>query len=98
MANVDVTRIAGNIGALNAEELEKAWQWGADFVTLSPVQQTLSHPEQMAMGWSNFQTLVQQAKLPVYALGGMTHQDIQQAQQLGAQGVAGIRGLFEGSR
>jgi thiamine monophosphate synthase len=61
------------------------------------VQQTLSHPEQAAMGWSNFQLLVQQAKLPVYALGGMTQQNITQAQQVGAQGVAGIRGLFEGS-
>jgi 8-oxo-dGTP diphosphatase len=85
------------ISTHNAEELEQAWQWGADFVTLSPVQQTLSHPEQAAMGWSNFQLLVQQAKLPVYALGGMTQQNITQAQQVGAQGVAGIRGLFEGS-
>ncbi|MDO8415739.1 MAG: Nudix family hydrolase [Agitococcus sp.] len=86
------------ISTHNGEELEQAWQWGADFVTLSPVQQTLSHPEQAAMGWQNFATLVQQAKLPVYALGGMTQQDITQAQQLGAQGVAGIRGLFNGSR
>jgi 8-oxo-dGTP diphosphatase len=85
------------ISTHNAEELEQAWQWGVDFVTLSPVQQTLSHPEQMAMGWSKFQLLVQQAKLPVYALGGMTQQNITQAQQVGAQGVAGIRGLFEGS-
>ncbi len=83
------------ISTHNAEELEQAWQWGADFVTLSPVQQTVSHPEQAAMGWPNFQALMQQAKLPVYALGGMTHQDIVQAQQLGAQGVAGIRGLFD---
>ncbi|MDO9177341.1 MAG: Nudix family hydrolase [Agitococcus sp.] len=86
------------ISTHNAEELEQAWQWGADFVTLSPVQQTLSHPEQAAMGWQNFATLVQQAKLPVYALGGMTQQDITQAHQSGAQGVAGIRGLFDGSR
>lgn len=86
------------ISTHNAEELEQAWQWGADFVTLSPVQQTLSHPDQVALGWSNFQTLVQQAKLPVYALGGMTQQDLTQAQQFGAQGVAGMRGLFEGLR
>lgn len=86
------------ISTHNVEELEQAWQWGADFVTLSPVQQTLSHPEQLAMGWQNFATLMQQAKLPVYALGGMTYQDITQAQQLGAQGVAGIRDLFDGSR
>lgn len=86
------------ISTHNAEELEQAWQRGADFVTLSPVQQTASHPEQAAMGWQNFASLVRQAKLPVYALGGMTHQNITQAQQLGAQGVAGIRGLFDGSR
>ncbi len=86
------------ISTHNAKELEQAWQWGADFVTLSPVQQTLSHPEQVAIGWQNFANLIQQAKLPVYALGGMTRQDITQAQQFGAQGVAGIRGLFDGSR
>jgi 8-oxo-dGTP diphosphatase len=86
------------ISTHDAEELEQAWQSGADFVTLSPVQQTSSHPEQPAMGWQDFATLMQQAKLPVYALGGMTHQDITLAQQFGAQGVAGIRGLFDGSR
>ncbi len=81
----------------NAQELQQAWQWGADFATLSPVQPTLSHPQQVAMGWPQFTDLIQQAKLPVYALGGMTHQDITKAHQSGAQGVAGIRGLFEGS-
>ena len=86
------------ISTHNAEELEQAWRLGADFVTLSPVQQTSSHPEQPAMGWQDFATLMQQAKLPVYALGGMTHQDITLAQQFGAQGVACIRGLFDGSR
>lgn len=84
------------ISTHNADELERAWQSGADFVTLSPVQPTLSHPQQAAMGWLQFAELMQQAKLPVYALGGMTHQDITQTHQLGGQGVAGIRGLFEG--
>ncbi len=82
----------------NTQELQQAWQAGADFATLSPVQSTLSHPQQLAIGWQHFAELVQIAKLPIYALGGMTSHDITQAQQLGAQGVAGIRGLFDDSR
>lgn len=77
-----------------AKEIEMAWQLGADFATLSPVNKTLSHVEQQGMGWPMFGSLVAQAKLPVYALGGMTLADIPLAQQNGAQGVAGISGLF----
>jgi 8-oxo-dGTP diphosphatase len=78
----------------NTRELEMAWQLGADFATLSPVNNTLSHVEQSGMGWQKFGDIVQQAKLPVYALGGMKKEDIPLAQQYGAQGVAAIRGLF----
>jgi 8-oxo-dGTP diphosphatase len=46
------------------------------------------------MGWKSFGDIVQQAKLPVYALGGMNGADILLAQHYGAQGVAAIRGLF----
>lgn len=76
------------------EELEMAWQLGADFATLSAVNNTLSHIGQVGMGWARFGHITQQAKLPVYALGGMTRADVPLAQQHGAQGVAGIRGLF----
>ena len=71
-----------------------AWQLGADFATLSPVNSTLSHVGQSGMGWKSFGDIVQQAKLPVYALGGMNSADIPLAQHYGAQGVAAIRGLF----
>jgi 8-oxo-dGTP diphosphatase len=76
------------------KELEMAWQLGADFATLSPVNSTLSHVGQSGMGWKSFGDIVQQAKLPVYALGGMNGADILLAQHYGAQGVAAIRGLF----
>ena len=78
----------------NIKELHMAWQLGADFATLSPVNNTLSHVEQSGMGWEIFADTVQQAKLPVYALGGMKKEDIPLAQHYGAQGVAAIRGLF----
>ena len=78
----------------NIKELHMAWHLGADFATLSPVHSTLSHIEQSGMGWKKFADTVQQAKLPVYALGGMKNEDTPLAQQYGAQGVAAIRGLF----
>jgi len=78
----------------NAEELMRAEQLGVDFVTLSPVAATASHPDTGWLGWQRFAELVQTAKVPVYALGGMLDKDVATAKAAGAQGVAGIRGLF----
>lgn len=75
----------------NVEEIQQAQNRGIDFVTLSPVQPTLSHPDESAMGWTEFSQLVANAKIPTYALGGLTDQDLKQAIASGAQGVAGIR-------
>ncbi|HNL35545.1 MAG TPA: Nudix family hydrolase [Agitococcus sp.] len=82
------------VSAHDQQDLAKAWLIGADAATLSPVCPTASHPTQPAMGWQVFQDTVKTAKLPVYALGGMTKDDIGLAQQYGGQGIAGIRGLF----
>lgn len=82
------------VSAHHQQDLAKAWLIGADAATLSPVCATASHPSQQAMGWQAFEDTVKTANLPVYALGGMTKEDISLAQQHGGQGVAGIRGLF----
>lgn len=74
-------------------ELARAEQFGVDFVTLSPVLATPSHPGQPGMGWEAFAGVVAQAGLPVFALGGMRQADLEQAWRAGAQGIAGIRGL-----
>ncbi|RDJ00188.1 Nudix family hydrolase [Dyella solisilvae] len=74
-------------------ELERA-KVLADFATLSPVAATASHPDAPALGWSAFQTMVEMAALPVYALGGMTWADVGPARRAGGQGVAGIRGFW----
>ena len=65
-----------------------------DFVTLSPVQETPSHPGVPGMGWEAFAALVAQAHVPVFALGGMRGDDLARARAAGAQGIAGIRGLY----
>jgi len=74
----------------NRQEVEHAQKIGVDFICLSPVRVTQSHPEQQAMGWQVFEQLVEGATIPVYALGGMQEVDLEQARQCGAQGIAAI--------
>lgn len=77
----------------NAEELFAAQQLGLDFVVLSPVQPTLSHPELSALGWRKFAALIRDYPLPVYALGGLHLGDLQTGQEMGAHGIALMRGI-----
>jgi 8-oxo-dGTP diphosphatase len=74
-----------------ADELERAAAIGADFATLSPVCATSSHPDASPLGWDRLAELVREARLPVYALGGLGPDDLDRARAAGAQGVAGIR-------
>ena len=78
----------------NAEELALAEQMGVDFVTLSPVQPTLTHPEAVPLGWEQVSELIDGFNRPVYVLGGVGPADRERAWQAGAQGVAGIRAFW----
>jgi len=71
-------------------ELQAAAKLGCDFTVLSPVLPTASHPEALPLGWETFAELARTARMPVYALGGMTLADVDRARQAGGQGVAGI--------
>lgn len=75
----------------SADEIETAQRINADFITLSPVNPTLSHPQASHIGWDEFARLTARATLPVYALGGMKPNDLDQALRAGAQGTAAIR-------
>lgn len=77
-----------------AEDLRRACDIGADFAVLSPVQATRSHPGAVSLGWERFAQLTALSRIPVYALGGMTPEDIPRAWQHGAQGIAAISGLW----
>lgn len=74
----------------NEHELLHAQKIGVDFICLSPVQATRSHPGQREMGWESFAHLVEHAIVPVFALGGMRSSNLPQALTSGAQGIAGI--------
>lgn len=75
----------------NAEELQRAADLALDFVLLSPVLPTRSHPGAPHLGWERFAGMVQNNPIPVYALGGLQLQDMQQAWEQGAHGIALLR-------
>ena len=78
----------------NAEELARAATLGADFVVLSPVLPTASHPGEPGMGWARFAELTRGCPLPVYALGGMQSGLLDTARGHGAHGMALLGGIW----
>ncbi len=78
----------------DADELAQAQQLGVHFAVLGPVRATRSHPGAAGMGWDRFAQLREAVSLPIYAIGGMNPADVATARRHGAQGVAGIRGLW----
>lgn len=81
----------------DAEELALARQMGVDFVTLSPVQATQTHPEAAPLGWEQAARLIEGFTHPVFLLGGVGPAQRERAWQAGAQGVAGIRAFWPGA-
>jgi 8-oxo-dGTP diphosphatase len=78
----------------DADELARAEQLGVHFVVLGAVRATESHPGAPALGWDGFARLREGVSLPIYAIGGMKPADLAASRRHGAQGVAGIRGLW----
>jgi 8-oxo-dGTP diphosphatase len=78
----------------NAGELERAAQLGADFAVLGPVAATPTHPGAIPLGWAGFAATVRGATLPVFALGGLSADQMETAWRCGAQGIAMVRGSW----
>ena len=78
----------------NAQELALATALQVDFVTLSPILATQTHPDAEPLGWPAAQELLRQFNAPAFLLGGLTEQDIERARAIGGQGVAAIRGFW----
>ena len=80
----------------DAHELALAARIKVDFAVLGPVHATTSHPGCPAMGWSEFARQVASAPFPVYGLGGLMPDDLDDAFSAGAQGIAAITSLWPG--
>jgi 8-oxo-dGTP diphosphatase len=78
----------------NAEELRRAEALGADFAVLGPVLPTPTHPDAVLLGWAGLQQLAIDARIPVFALGGLQAGDREQALVGGAHGLAMVRGAW----
>ena len=78
----------------NAEEVARAAALGADFIVLSPVLPTATHPGEPGMGWARFAGLTRDCPLPVYALGGMQPDLLDTARGHGAHGIALLSGIW----
>lgn len=68
----------------------------ADLAVLGPVQPTQTHPQAQGLGWPQFAGLCESARLPVYAIGGVSAEQVRHVREHGGQGVAGIRTYWSG--
>ena len=65
---------------------------GVNAGLLAPVFPTASHPEAVPLGAEKFAAIAAQASLPLYALGGITAQNVEQLAASNAAGIALIGG------
>ncbi|MDB5973743.1 MAG: Nudix family hydrolase [Nevskia sp.] len=79
----------------DAAGMDVARRLGVDFGVLGSVLPTASHPQGQALGWERWQQLRGESPQPVYAIGGVGPQQLEQAHEHGAQGVAGIRAYWQ---
>jgi 8-oxo-dGTP diphosphatase len=79
----------------NRDEIEKAISLGLDFVVLSPVRETASHPDAQPIGLEKMSSIISECPIPVYALGGMSPELLTEVQSHGAHGIAMMRNAWE---
>lgn len=75
----------------NEEELARAIRLEFDYALLGPVLPTLTHPDISPLGWERFAELAKDSPIPIFALGGMQLEMLEQAQAAGAHGIALMR-------
>lgn len=79
-----------------AEAIQKAADLGVDYLLLGHVKPTPTHPDKTPLGWDGFECrLAAGTPLPVYALGGLSGDDLGDAQRHSAHGVALMRGAWQ---
>jgi len=78
----------------SADELRAAQAIGCDFAVVGAIKPTTTHPDATPLGWVGFAAMREAVSLPIYAIGGLSGEDIPDARSQGAQGIAAIRGLW----
>jgi 8-oxo-dGTP diphosphatase len=83
-----------SVSCHNVQEMIEAQALSVNFMVLSPVQATATHPDITPLGWDRFAEMIAQVNVPVYALGGVSRDDTEKAWSAGAQGIAAIGALW----
>jgi 8-oxo-dGTP diphosphatase len=78
----------------DAAEIERAVSLEADYVVVGPVKATPTHPGASGIGWARFIELTAGLPMPVYAIGGLSVDDLPAARRAGAHGIAAIRSVW----
>jgi thiamine-phosphate pyrophosphorylase len=81
------------VAAHSPSAIARARQIGADAALVSSVFESQSHPGQSAVGLMRFLTWTRRARLPVYALGGITAANAGRLRDGNLVGIAGIGGF-----
>lgn len=76
------------------DDLICADRLGCDFAVFGPVAATESHPGAASMGFAGLAEQIAETPIPVYALGGLTRNDLPAAESAGAHGVAMMRAAW----
>lgn len=81
----------------NADEIAQANRLGMDYVVIGPVKPTATHPGAAGIGWPAFAQLAVGLPMPVFAIGGLSVDDLHVARKHGAHGIAAIRAAWTSS-
>ena len=77
------------------EEIYIAEKLNINFLVLSAIKKTLSHPDIKPIGWDEFEKIVNRVNTPIYALGGLGVNDYSVALENGAIGIASQRSIWQ---
>lgn len=88
VARPDVRLIGASVHT--RAELDRAAWLGLDYVILGSVNATPTHPELRGLGWPAWQASAHWSPIPVYAIGGLGPDALDDARRHGATGLAMI--------
>ncbi|MDQ6955973.1 MAG: thiamine phosphate synthase [Mariprofundaceae bacterium] len=89
---LDMPNMSLSTSCHSLEELQKSYEYSADFAMLSPVFPTQSHPGSPALGIDTFKQIAEASPLPIIALGGIHANNRKQLQGFG---IATIRAILD---
>jgi len=75
----------------NLDEAGQAEDAGADYAFLGHLFPSASHPGDEPLGLPHYQEAVLRARVPVYAIGGVSTENVRLVAQAGGAGAAAIR-------